>query len=54
MSMTTKITVVNGADGLTPDMLRKRPSNRNQKLIDKAVLMVINHLNKEEENNGRS
>lgn len=26
--MTTRITVVDGADGLTPDMLRRRPRTR--------------------------
>jgi len=54
MSMTTKITVVDGADGLTPDMLRQRPDNKDQMLLGKAFRIMINHLNKEKEDNGRS
>lgn len=44
--MTTKITVVDGADGLTPDMLRKRP--RRRETFSHYMIYYKNKFNKEQ------
>lgn len=58
--MTTEITVVDGADGLTPDMLRQRPQWRQTDfaynahpaylaLLDRDSKRIINKLTNKEQ-----